>query len=395
MLHYTFTLNSASALSSAFVRHPMSTPGPRKFATILEAWFTSAQRDLPWRESENARDPYRVLVSEVMLQQTTVTAVIPFYRRFLARFPDVSTLAAEPIDGVLPLWAGLGYYSRARNLHAAARVVMAKHGGKFPQNFEEVLALPGVGRYTAGAVCSIAFNQKVPIVDANVARVLARVLCIEDDVKSSAAQTRLWNEATQLVAASTHPAQFNPAMMELGALICVPQNPRCEVCPVAKFCCAFQNQRQNELPQTTPKKIEKQLHDVCIFIGDERGVLLRRRTAENTEKSWWRGMWELPRATVGESESTLDAVQRLLSELGIEGEVGHRLKTLKHGVTIHAITLDCFAVQTTGALPCAPTENAKFFEWNEIETLAIPSTMRKLLNWLQSHHVANAQLALL
>jgi A/G-specific adenine glycosylase len=150
----------------------------KQFAKVLSAWFQTAQRDLPWRHEANAHDPYRVLVSEVMLQQTTVTAVIPFYNRFLERFPDTQSLAAADLEEVLPLWAGLGYYSRARNLHACASAVMEKHGGIFPTTLKEVLALPGIGRYTAGAVLSIALDQKVPIVDANVARVLSRVLCI-------------------------------------------------------------------------------------------------------------------------------------------------------------------------------------------------------------------------
>jgi len=377
------------------------------FASNLEKWFATAQRDLPWRDARNARDPYRVLVSEVMLQQTTVAAVVPFYHRFLERFPDIRTLAETDMEGVLPMWAGLGYYSRARNLHLAAQTVMQKHSGIFPKTFDQVLALPGVGRYTAGAVCSIAFNQKIPIVDANVARVLSRVFCIEEDVKSSSAQIKLWNHATLLVEKSSQPSAFNPALMELGALVCTPKNPRCEVCPVSKFCCALKTNRQNELPRTTPKKIEKQLHDICLFIGDENGVLLRQRTAENTEKSWWRGMWELPRATVAAGGSTPCAIEKLLLELKIEGEIKEKIKTFKHGVTIHAITLDCYEI--AGARYIAPgsdqigrdisrpdnQNDMRFYDWNEIEALAIPSTMRKLLNWLRDYFVKNAQLKLL
>ncbi len=363
----------------------------QRFTRVLSRWFATAQRDLPWREIPNANDGYRVLVSEVMLQQTTVAAVVPFYLRFLERFPDAQTLARASEDEVLPLWAGLGYYSRARNLHAAAQAIVETYGGIFPQNFDEVLALPGVGRYTAGAVCSIAFEQKTPIVDANVARVLTRIFCVESDVKSASAQARLWQEATQMVEVSAKPSQFNPAMMELGALVCVPKNPRCEACPVSKFCCAFKANRQNELPQTTPKKIDKQMHDICIFIGDASGVLLRQRTAENTTKSWWRGMWELPRTTLAANESTFTAAQRLLGELKIEGDVGRELKTMKHGVTTHAITLDCIEVSTTQT----QFEGAQFFVWDKIEALAIPSTMLKMLRWLQLHHVENAQLQLL
>lgn len=368
-----------------------SSLSPTAFARALTRWFADAQRDLPWREAENARDPYRVLVSEIMLQQTTVAAVIPFYRRFLERFPDVKALADADESEVLPLWAGLGYYSRARNLHKAAREVVTRHGGIFPQNYDDVLALPGVGRYTAGAVCSIAFDQKTPIVDANVARVLARVLCLEGDLKNSANQKRLWEAAELLVTASTHPAQFNPAMMELGALICSPKAPQCEICPVSMFCCAFQAGRQEELPHTTPKKVEKQVHDVCLFIGNENGVLLRQRTAENTDRSWWRGMWELPRTTIGADENAIIASERLLGELEIAGEIKHQLKTLKHGVTVHAIRLDCYEVHVADIYLQSQGEHLKFYDWGAIETLAIPSTMQKLLTWLQTHHLKHAQ----
>lgn len=362
-----------------------------KFTQQLTHWFALAQRDLPWRAVENARDPYRILVSEVMLQQTTVAAVIPFYQRFLARFPDVSTLALAEIDEVLPLWAGLGYYSRARNLHAAAQVIQAKHEGKFPQVFAEVLALPGVGPYTAGAVCSIAFDQKTPIVDANIMRVLARVLCLEGDIKNSANQKRLWQEAATLVEASAHPAQFNPAMMELGALICTPKKPDCEQCPVSKFCSAFQSNRQHELPQFSPKKPKTQLRDLCIFIGNDREVLLRQRTAQNTVRNWWHGMWELPRTTVKEGENTTQAIDRLLQESQIEGRIGGQLKALKHTVTIHAITLECYEITTAQK----SFSDAEFFEWDETQQLAIPSTMKKLLQWLERHHLHSKQLELL
>jgi A/G-specific adenine glycosylase len=368
------------------------------FAEKLTRWFQSAQRDLPWREEINARDPYRVVVSEVMLQQTTVAAVIPFYRRFLERFPDIQTLAAAELDEVLPLWAGLGYYSRARNLHACARAVMEKHGGQFPTTFDEVLALPGIGRYTAGAVLSIALDQHVAIVDANVARVLARVLCLEDDVKGSENQAKLWSEAAQLVEAAKIPSQFNPAMMELGALICVPKTPRCEVCPVQQFCCAFQTQRQNELPHATPKRAEIEMHDVCAFVLREGRVLLRRRSDEAGDKNWWRGMWELPRTTLQQGERTHDALRRLFqNEISEQIEVGEKLKSVSHGVTHHRIALDCLQVEleNDSLQEYSAREEWRFFAWEETRELALPSVMRRLLDWLQSHAALNKQLRLL
>jgi A/G-specific adenine glycosylase len=366
------------------------------FAHALTKWFAHAQRDLPWRHDANARDPYRVLVSEVMLQQTTVAAVAPYYERFLARFPTVESLATASIEDVLPLWAGLGYYSRARNLHSCARAIMDDFEGEFPRDLDEVLSLPGIGRYTAGAVTSIAFDQANPIVDANVARVLARVLCLEGDIKAPGAQKRLWQEATQIVEAGQQnecaPSQLNPAMMELGALICRPRDPNCANCPVAEFCVARAAGRQNELPQFAPKAATIAINDACVFITNETGdkVLLRQRPHD--EKIWWRGMWELPRTRV-EHGTPEDALQQFLqNELGVKAQIGERLRTVKHGVTIHEITLNCFVATLEKQ---TPHQNVRWFAWEETEALALPSTMRQLLRWLRKHPRGAGQLALL
>jgi len=353
------------------------------FARRLCEWFAAAQRDLPWRRPENARDAYRVLVSEVMLQQTTVAAVIPFYERFLARFPTLSSLAAASLEEVLPLWAGLGYYSRARHLHRLAQAVMERHGGEFPRDLAEVTKLPGVGRYTAGAVTSIAFDAPSPIVDANVARVFSRLFLIEGDLKSGANQKRLWHEAAEQVqSGACPPSQLNPALMELGALICTPRAPRCGECPVNAFCAAFAAGRQSELPHATPKRDTVEMRDACAFIERGGRVFLRQRPHE--AKIWWRGMWELPRVTARENESLEAALRRLLcEEFGLEATVGVRLKTVEHGVTHHHITLACFAVEVAGE-----PRGGQWFAWDEIESLALPSAMRRLLAWLRKHGAA-------
>jgi A/G-specific adenine glycosylase len=374
------------------------------FARHLYGWFTAAQRDLPWRHEANARDPYRVIVSEFMLQQTTVAAVIPYYERFIARFPDIATLAAASLEDVLPFWAGLGYYTRVRNLHALAQAVMQQHGGHFPQTLSDVLALPGVGRYTAGAVTSIAFDSPSPIVDANVARVFSRLFLIEGDLKNTTNQARLWSEAVLVVergaAAGCPPSQLNPAIMELGALICTPKNPRCPECPVAAHCAARATGRQDELPFVPPKPKFVEMHDVCVFIqkaaeapadlptpadlpstetdtppGEaEHRIWLRQRPHD--AKIWWRGMWELPRTTLLPGESPEDAVNRLVrNELKLQQyHIVQKSHTLKHGVTTHKITLDCYVIET----PETP-HNAQLYTSEASETLAIPSTMRRLL----------------
>ena len=203
--------------------------------TALLAWYRAHRRDLPWRRT---RDPYAIWISEAMLQQTRVETVIPYWERFLARFPDVEALATADADDVIACWAGLGYYSRARNLHRAAQIVVERHAGRLPADVELLRELPGVGRYTAGAVASIAFDRPAPIVDGNVARVLARLFGIAADVRSRAVQERLWREAEEL-ARGEDPGALNQALMELGAMVCTPRAPRCADCPWSRRCAAF------------------------------------------------------------------------------------------------------------------------------------------------------------
>jgi A/G-specific adenine glycosylase len=259
----------------------------------------------------------------------------------------VQVLAAAEIDDVLPLWAGLGYYSRARNLHAAARAVAENHGGVFPRDLEQVLALPGVGRYTAGAVTSIAFDAPSAIVDANVARVLSRLRAIEGDVKSPAVLANLWEEAEACVEAATRaeqkPSAFNPAMMELGALVCRAREPDCPRCPVAQFCEARAQGRQHELPQIAPRRAPTPLSDACAFAvrieAGEEQVLVRQRP--HKPGLWWRGMWELPRTTIGKGEDARSALGRLLRDemqlpAHVEGKAAPRTpQAWHHGVRSH------------------------------------------------------------
>lgn len=395
---------SSRASESAGASTCSARPRPKRFerarfARDLCAWFATQQRDLPWRQEENARDPYRVLVSEVMLQQTTVAAVVPFYKRFLERFPTLQVLAASHIDEVLPLWAGLGYYSRARNLHAAARAVVENHDAIFPRGLPQVLALPGVGRYTAGAVTSIAFDAPSPIVDANVARVLARVLAIEGDIKAPGTLSQVWDESQHLVEAAAEaelkPSNFNPAMMELGALICRPREPLCASCPVELHCQARAQNRQDELPHASPRQKPTLLHDACAFIvGDEAGVekiLMRQRSHQ--PGLWWRGMWELPRTTIEKGENTSEALTRLLrDELHLEARVEDRapLARLKHGVTRYHVALECLEASVESFEPRA---DVRWISWGEARALAVPSPMLKMMEMLQ-HQRASGQKSL-
>ena len=212
-------------------------------------WFEQNKADLPWRRTS---DPYAIWLSEIMLQQTQVYTVIPYYERFLARFPTVQALAAASLDDVLKLWEGLGYYSRARNLHRAAQMVVNELGGVFPGTVPELLTLPGVGRYTAGAIASLAFGQDVPVLDGNVIRILTRLFDISDDVTETATKNALWVLAEQLVPAG-RAGPWNEGLMELGRVVCTPQSPACGACPVAAFCAARENGVQHERPVKSPK----------------------------------------------------------------------------------------------------------------------------------------------
>jgi A/G-specific adenine glycosylase len=324
---------------------------PGRIARIREnlaEWYAHAARDLPWRAD---RDPYRVLVSEMMLVQTTVAAVVPFFKRFLERFPDVRALAAADEADVLKAWEGLGYYRRARQLQAAARAVVDRHAGVFPDDPEAVRALPGVGRYIAGAVLSFAFDRPAPIVEANTQRVLARWLAWRGDLKASATQARLWQAAERLVP-PVGAGAFNQAFMELGALICTPRSPRCLVCPVSRECQARALGIQDELPVTTPKPPPLDVVEACALVQrDGRYLILQRGPGR-----LWEGFWEFPtvhvsgadpagRAFEGGSVDLAEGVRRLT---GVEVSVGPVVQTLRFGVTKHRVRLDAHEARALG-----------------------------------------------
>lgn len=251
-------------------------------------WYQTAGRQLPWRQS---RDPYRIWLSEIMLQQTTVAAVIPYFERFIAAFPDVKALAAAPLDDVLRLWEGLGYYSRARNLHRAAGLIVSEHGGQFPADAALLQKLPGIGRYTAGAIASFAFDLPAPIVEANTERLYARLLGLQQDVRSAAGQKQLWAFAESIVP-NARPGDFNQSVMDLGARICTPTNPRCSDCPVSEYCGAFRLGLQHELPRKPPRASVTAIAELAVIPvrmqqGRQQFLLRRRAPGER-----WAGMWD-------------------------------------------------------------------------------------------------------
>ncbi|HTG43120.1 MAG TPA: A/G-specific adenine glycosylase, partial [Verrucomicrobiae bacterium] len=250
-------------------------------------WFQKNARDLPWRRT---RDPYAIWISEVMLQQTQVKTVIPYWNRWMALFPDVLALAKAEEEAVLKAWEGLGYYSRARNLQKAARIVRDQHAGQFPAAYDQVLNLPGIGRYTAGAICSIAFGQAKPILDGNVARVLSRIFTVSGSIKAREIQEALWKLSAQLVALAGNSSALNQGLMELGATLCVPRAPLCPKCPVRKACAAFQTDRVPEFPARTGGPRFRKREFIAFILQRDGQVLLRRRSVEVVNG----GLWEFP-----------------------------------------------------------------------------------------------------
>lgn len=253
------------------------------------SWYARHGRTLPWRSDQPSIriDPYFVLLSELMLQQTQVKTVIPFFERFVARFPTIRSLANAHPQTVLRLWQGLGYYQRARNLHQAAQIIIRDFAGHFPQGFADLLKLPGVGRYTAGAIASIAFDQPAPAVDGNVARVICRIDAIDGDIQSRKVVDQLWKRAEQLVPGKK-PGDFNSALMELGALVCVPRNPHCEICPVRRACSARWLGIEREIP-TPRKRKSNPIERRIVHIIERRGRFLFE---QRPQRGRWAGMWQ-------------------------------------------------------------------------------------------------------
>lgn len=316
----------------------------------LLRWYEENRRDLPWR---NVADPYAVWISEVMLQQTQVQSVIPYYGRFLKKFPNIPALANAGTDAVLRLWAGLGYYSRARNLQAAARIIVERFGGAFPGNYADILALPGIGRYTAAAIASIAFGQAYAVVDGNVSRVLTRLLGISGEPKSIAVQSRLWEAAQRLLPAS-RPGDFNQAVMELGATICTPRQPECSSCPWTRHCWARQQGRQESLPEKARGGPARKSHQAAVVVRHRGRYLILRRSSQRLLKDFW----EFPSVELHNRQTASEMAARLASEAcGLKINSVEPLMTVKHSITTRRIELQVFQAEVErGAIlePNAP-----------------------------------------
>ncbi len=296
----------------------MTRPAARALQRKLLSWYAASKRDLPWR---GARDPYAIWLSETMLQQTRVETVIPYYQRFLRELPTVRELAEATEERVLSLWSGLGYYRRARMLHAAARRVVREHGGRLPASVDDLRRLEGVGAYTAGAVSSIAFGRRAAVVDGNVARVLARLFAIEEDVKSARGSARVWALAGDLLPDGEGQAgDWNQALMDLGATVCVPREPRCERCPVEALCTGRARGLAAGLPRMVRKKAPRPVRRVAIVLASRTSVLLARRRAG----ALFGGLWEPP-GTDGPLEALAASLGLDVGALERRGELVHVL----------------------------------------------------------------------
>ena len=343
-----------------------------------------------------------------MLQQTTVAAVVPYFERFVAKFPDVDSLAHANVDDVLRLWEGLGYYSRARNLHKAAMVIQQQHGGEFPANVELLQKMPGIGRYTAGAIASFAFDQPAPIVEANTERLYARLMALTDDVRSSANQRTLWKFAGTIIPRA-RPGDFNQALMDIGSQLCRPQEPNCEQCPLKTCCAAFAQGIQNELPHRKPRTLVTEVDEVCIVIRRKDKYLLRRRT----EQERWAGMWDFVRFEIDESQSELLPFAALRAKKGrnrtserslfagtprglppevqrrVQEQVGAKIDDVIAGtefmysVTRYRVCLRSFLCDGTVA-KSAKADGSKWFTAEQMAELPLSKTGRQVANWLAS-----------
>ncbi|HEY4232218.1 MAG TPA: A/G-specific adenine glycosylase [Lacipirellulaceae bacterium] len=345
-----------------------------RLQTRLLVWYANHARDLPWRRS---RDPYRVWISEIMLQQTQVATVRDYFERFVAAFPDVRKLAAADEQQVLRLWEGLGYYRRARQLHAAAKVVAAEHDGRFPQCVDKLQALPGIGRYTAGAIASIAFDVRAPILEANTIRLLSRLVGYRDDPMKTAGQRLLWQTATDLLPESAV-AEFNQALMELGSLVCTPAEPKCDECPLAKLCAAHAAGLQHLIPRPKIKQRFTDLHEVAVVI-QKAGRVLMRQCGEGER---WAGLWDFPRFAI-EAEGPLFARKEIVAKVheqtGVRCTLGPLLKTLKHGVTRYRITLDCYRATVASGQAANKTDpKVRWVATGKLADLPLSTTGRKL-----------------
>lgn len=342
--------------------------------SLLLQWFRKNKRSLPWRR---VRDPYAIWISEIMLQQTQVKTVLPYYQRWMRRFPNVRGLVKAPLSEVLKHWEGLGYYRRARNLHQTAQIVWEKRGGKFPDSSDELQKLPGIGRYTAGAIASIAFNKPEPILDGNVKRVLARVLALREPMDKTSGDKKLWETSRRLVRGTSEPGDLNQALMELGALVCLPENPKCFICPLKKVCKAHRIHKENEFPVKAERQKTERLKTVAAVLWKKGKVLLQRQPLH----ARWGGLWLFPQWTLRNGKGEEEFVRkRAREELGVRIQKLKPRMEIKHGFTKYRVRLRVYEGEAFSG-----RKNLQWIAPQKIARLPLPRPHQKIFHGITSH----------
>lgn len=352
----------------------------------LLSWFNEHQREMPWRSNPL---PYNVWVSEIMLQQTQVDTVIPYFNRFLSRFPTVHDLAAAPLDDVLKLWEGLGYYSRARNLHKAAKYVSEELKGELPSDYKGLQTIPGIGPYCAAAITSIAFGNPVPVVDGNVFRVFTRFWGIYEDIKLPATRNMLFDRLTPEIQ-HVNPSLFNQGIMELGALICSPKQPKCDQCPLSGECFALKTNTINDLPVKAKAKPVPH-HNIAVgVIWKDDKLLIGKRKADQMLG----GLWEFPGGKQKEKESLQDTVIReIKEETSLDVEIEKQYCSIKHAYSHFKITLHVFKCRyKSGKEQANTTDEVKWISIHDIDTYAFPKANIKALDIIKEEELTRTLL---
>lgn len=352
------------------VRSSSAAGAARRIADALLKWFAANARDLPWRRT---RDPYAIWVSEIMLQQTQVKTVIPYWERWMRELPDIAALASAAPEKIHKLWEGLGYYTRVRNMQKAAQAVVGKHNGRFPKNFDDILALPGIGRYTAGAIASMAFDQAAPILDGNVIRVLTRLHGIAGNPKEKTINAHLWTLAEQLVQTTRACSHLNQSLMELGALICTPRQPRCPLCPLRSECVARHDGTVDTLPNLGPRATAT-ARKIAAFVVEQRGHFLVRQRPAGVINGH---LWEFPNVEIGagsQRRARSDAPYQAGDFTSTES-----ICSIKHSITRYRIQLDVFHAK----LKRVPIDkSARWCTRAQLKQLAFTGAHRKILDYL-------------
>jgi A/G-specific adenine glycosylase len=355
----------------------LSPPRRAGFRRALRVWYAANKRDLPWRASQ---DPYLIWISEVMLQQTQVAAVIPYYERFVAKYADVRALSGAPLEDVLKVWEGMGYYARARNLHRAAMIVCAETGGEIPCDYARLRSLPGVGDYIASAVMSIAFGRPCAVVDGNARRVLARLFLLDAPI-ATASSARVFKDRADALLDRSHPGEFNQAIMELGATVCAPRKPSCDRCPVSRYCGAFAGGLQTSYPARAPRR-EVPRHRIAVGVVRKNGrILITRRR----ESGLLGGLWEFPGGKIEPGEAPADACRReIAEEVNLTVKVTGLIACVEHAYSHFKVSVDVFDCEyRAGEIKLSGPTDFRWILVDETDEYAFPAVNHKIFPYLK------------